>query len=253
VREPERRISVEGILQTRVLVRLIDGPASGTDLMSELDLSSPGTIYPVLKALKRDGYIENASDWTPGRKRYVLSDKGKEQIKIIMLGIGRRYFAHYVDPYVSSIIDELKSITQIDSEKKALFVTMYEHEPIRQWLTNTKAKYIQIFEEPPDIYDFIVCCMVGTLMSSGWRTDEFSAYFPKILKSLRPGGTLIVVENEKTDNIYVEMFFKEIVGFGKPPGFSKEELRNLLESYNLSVTDMLNRRGFLIGVSTKPN
>jgi len=221
--------------------------------MGELDLRSPGTIYPVLKVLRRDGYIENAPDWTPGNKRYVLTDKGKEQIKIVMLNTGRRYFAHYVDPYVSSLIGELKSIIPIDSKEKVMFVTLYEHAPIRQWLTPINATYLHFFDKPADVYDLIICCMLGTLMSSGWRTDEFTAYFPVILKSLRPGGTLIVIENERTANIYVELFFKEIIGFSKPPGFSKEELRNLLKSYNLSVEDVLDRRGLLIGISTKPN
>lgn len=84
--------------------------------MKKLNLRSPGTIYPVLKALRRDGFIENAPNWTQGRKRYILSEKGKEQLKIILLSIGRRYFGHYVDPYVSSVIDDLKSIIQLNSK-----------------------------------------------------------------------------------------------------------------------------------------
>jgi len=254
VQTPEkgRSLRIEGILQSRVMVVLIEGPASGKDLMRKLNLSSPGTIYPVLKALRRDGYIEKAPGWTRGRKRYILSDKGKEQIKIILLGIGRRYFAHYVDTYVSSVIDELKGIIPINSEKKALFVTMYEHEPVKQWLASTNITYIQIFETPTDTYDLIICCMVGTLMASGWRTGEFSAYLSQIMKSLQSRGTLVMVENEKTDNLYVEIFFKEILGFSKTPGLLKEELRNLFESHNLRVKEILDWRGLLIGVSTKP-
>ena len=246
-----RNLKIEGMLQSKVLVSLIDGPASGRDLMKKLNLSSPGTIYPVLKALRRDEFIEKAPNWTQGRKRYVLSDKGKEQLGIILLSIGRRYFGHYVDSYVSSVIDDLKSIIQLNS-KKILCVTMHEHEPIRQWLANANATYLQIFETPTDTYDLVICCMVGTLMGSGWRSNEFEAYLSQIIKSLNLGGILIMVENEKTDNLYAEIFFKELIGFSKIQGLSKEELRNLLESFSLSIEDIQCRKGLLIGVSTKP-
>ncbi len=59
---------------------------SGEELRQELEKRkgnrpSPGTIYPVLKALKENGFIEEIS--SKGKiKKYMLTKKGKKELEV---------------------------------------------------------------------------------------------------------------------------------------------------------------------------
>lgn len=243
-----KRLEIEGTLQGRVLVSLIEGAASGKDLMNKLNLSSSGTIYPVLKSLKIKGFIEPAPENVSGKKLYVLSNKGKEQLKIILLGISRRFFAHYVKSYVSFFVDEFADLIPVKPGQKVLCTLDYNS--LKQWLTKTDTTYLQILEPPKTVYDLILCNSIGTMILYGWKIDEFTHYFSTLLNSLQSEGTLIMAEIEKTDNMFADMFFKEVLGYGNI-GISKDELRELLESHNLTVHKIYSWKGLLIGFSTK--
>jgi DNA-binding PadR family transcriptional regulator len=241
---------VEGTLQGKILAMLVEEPASGTDLMKKLNINSPGTIYPALKVLRENGLIEYAPKRVPGKKLYVLSETGILELKKIMLGIGRGYFSRHLETYSPHLLDVLSEMMiEIKPGQKVLSTMLFE--PIQRWLEKTDATFLPIFEEIHGNYDVILCGTVGTLMVYGWREDEFTNYLTNLLKRLTPGGTLITVDIEKTDNIFVDMFFKEVLGFQRVPGLSKEELRTLLINYNLEVRMILSRMGILVGVSTK--
>ena len=62
----------------------------------------------------------------------------------------------------------------------------------------------------------------------------------------------MMVEIDKTENIFAEIFFKDVLGYGKVPGISNQELKDLLEQYNLNVITLHSWKGLLIGISTKP-
>jgi len=241
-------LKIEGTLQGRVLVALIEGALSGKDLMNKLNLRSSGTIYPVLKSLKKKGLIEPASENVSGKKLYVLSDKGKEQLKIILLGISRRFLAHYVKPYVSFFIEAFADLITIKPEQKILCTLDYK--PLKQWLKKADTTFLQILETPKAVYDLILCNSIGTMILYGWKIDEFTQYFSTLLNSLKSEGTLIMAEIEKTDNMFADMFFKEVLGYGKI-GISKDELKELLENHNLTVKKIISWKGLLIGFSTK--
>lgn len=241
---------VEGTLQGKILAILVEEPASGTDLMKKLNINSPGTIYPALKVLRENGLIEYAPKKVPGKKLYTLSKTGILELKKIMLGIGRGYFSRHLENYSHHLLDVMSEMMiEIKPKQKILSTMLFE--PIQHWLEKTDATFLPAFEEIKGNFDVILCGSVGTLMVYGWREDEFTNYLANLLKSLTPGGTLITVDIEKTDNIFVDMFFKEVLGFQRVPGLSEEELKELLMGYNLEVKKIISRMGILVGVSKK--
>lgn len=79
-----------GVLELGVLALLKDGPSYGYDLVSQLSGSklevSEGTLYPLLRRLKRDGFLEafwQESDAGPPRQYYQLTRAGRARLAAI--------------------------------------------------------------------------------------------------------------------------------------------------------------------------
>ena len=245
--QKEKRLEIAGSLQGRVMIALVDGASSGIELLKKLNLKSPGTIYPVLKTLRMEGFIELASEKVPRKKMYVLSEKGKEQLKLILLGISRGLFANFLEPYAHSFVDVLESLIKLKPKQKVLCTLDYE--PIKRWVQKADVSYLPAPEQPLSTYDVVYSAIIGTLILYGWKGDELKLYLSKLVKSLQPGGSLVMVEIDKTENIFAEIFFKDVLGYGKVPGISKEELKELLETYDLNVINLHSWKGLLISIS----
>jgi PadR family transcriptional regulator PadR len=81
---------LKGNIQTLVLAVLESGPLHGYGLVKEIQVRSEdalafgeGTIYPALKALQRDGFIEGSWDMSasgPPRKIYNLTQTGTYEL-----------------------------------------------------------------------------------------------------------------------------------------------------------------------------
>jgi DNA-binding PadR family transcriptional regulator len=78
----------KGFLRHYVLKLLSEKPMSGSEIMSGVEKrsfrgwkSSPGSIYPLLSWLQENEYTKEQTEQTPGIKRYILTDKGKEFLK----------------------------------------------------------------------------------------------------------------------------------------------------------------------------
>jgi DNA-binding PadR family transcriptional regulator len=243
-------LKIGGTLQWKVLATFIEGSFSGSDIMKKLKLRSPGTIYPVLRTLREKGLIESAPERAAGKKLYVLSKDGVQEIKNILLEISRRYFSRYAGPYTSSVVEVLRDVIELDHYANVLSTLTYE--PIKEWLRNTDATYLNIFDTPPSTYDLVLSGLVCTLMAYGCKKDAFTAYLSSLVKSLQPRGTLIMVELEQTDNLIVSMFFQDVLGFSRVPGVSENDLRDVLKSYGVKVGNVYRKRGMLISTSTTP-
>ena len=76
---------MRGFLSFLVLRLISKQPMSGDDLCNEIEKRkgtkpSPGTIYPVLKCLQENGWIEELD--TPGKeKKYKLTTSGRKEMK----------------------------------------------------------------------------------------------------------------------------------------------------------------------------
>jgi DNA-binding PadR family transcriptional regulator len=81
-----------GLLRFLVLELLMEKPMSGTEIVQKIEREtdgkwkpSPGSIYPLLAALKEKGYTSESLIGESGMKKYVLTDEGRaffeEQVK----------------------------------------------------------------------------------------------------------------------------------------------------------------------------
>ena len=77
---------MKGFLSFSVLRLISKKSMSGEEIRDELEKRrgtrpSAGTVYPVLKSLKMDGFIEEIKV-TSKEKRYKLTEKGNKELKI---------------------------------------------------------------------------------------------------------------------------------------------------------------------------
>ena len=77
---------MKGFLSFLVLRLISKGPKSGEELRQEImkrkgSRPSPGTIYPVLKVLSGNGFIEEIKG-SGKEKKYKLTKHGEKEIKI---------------------------------------------------------------------------------------------------------------------------------------------------------------------------
>jgi DNA-binding PadR family transcriptional regulator len=73
----------KGLLRVFVFRLLKEKPMSGSEIMDEVEQQtggqwrpSPGSIYPLLSWLRKNGYAQELPRQSAGVKRYVLTDKG---------------------------------------------------------------------------------------------------------------------------------------------------------------------------------
>lgn len=89
-----------GILRFYLLFMLSRGPETGYSIMTAIDEKTegawkpgPGTVYPLLKELEREGLIETESAQGESSIVYAITEKGrasKEEIQRVMLSAGRK-------------------------------------------------------------------------------------------------------------------------------------------------------------------
>jgi len=238
------------MLQWKVLATFIEGSFTGAEIMRRLRLSSPGTIYPILKTLREKGLIEYALEQSPVKKVYVLSNDGIKELIKIMHAIGNKFIIRHVSSYTSSLLEVLKPVIDITQCEKVLSTLQFQS--IRDWLKNTDTTYLNIFEKPSSTYNLILMGLVCTFKASGLKEDDFTAYTSAMVKSLQPGGTLVMVELEKDTHLISRAFFNSILGFNEVPGISEEEMRICLKGHNLNFKNVYHKDGMLISISTKP-
>lgn len=81
-----RRIGVpRGMLLHVTMVLLKDGPKSGSELTESIEeytewRPSPGSMYPLLNKLRKDGLIVPHEDEDQSLKRFELTEKGKDEL-----------------------------------------------------------------------------------------------------------------------------------------------------------------------------
>lgn len=87
---------MRGFLTFIVLWMISKKPMSGDDIRRELEKRkgtrpSPGTIYPVLKALNESGFIQEIGDG--GKvKKYKLSKKGQKELENSIVKFCRLFY-----------------------------------------------------------------------------------------------------------------------------------------------------------------
>jgi len=84
--EFRRRVGREGALKFLVLWLLSETPRNGVEIINEIERMtwgwwrpSPGSVYPLLSSLAKDGFIVKMQDG-----RYQITEKGLEEIKEVL-------------------------------------------------------------------------------------------------------------------------------------------------------------------------
>ncbi|MGC8568849.1 MAG: PadR family transcriptional regulator [Nitrososphaeria archaeon] len=108
-----------GGLRFLILLVLAQGERTGSEIMKEIErLSlgfwrpSPGTLYPALYKLMKDGYIKRLEDG-----RYAITDKGKEELKGVEPLTAESFSVDHVLDIFESYIYYLKDVDKKELEK----------------------------------------------------------------------------------------------------------------------------------------
>ncbi len=103
-----------------ILALLSQGEKSGAEIMKEIEkLSfgfwrpSPGTIYPTLYKLIKEGYIVRLENG-----KYILSEKGKEEIKGFEPMTAESFTVDHVLNLLEGYVYYLKDIDKKEIEKR---------------------------------------------------------------------------------------------------------------------------------------
>lgn len=77
---------MSGFIRMHVLYHAAEGGLCGNWMIEELRHHgykiSPGTLYPMLRAMEKDGWIKGRDEGSGGRRRiYEITAEGKEALK----------------------------------------------------------------------------------------------------------------------------------------------------------------------------
>ncbi len=82
-----RRDMIQGLVRVRVLRAAALGPVSGVELSRDLATAghqvSPGTLYPLLHAMEKAGWVQSTGKTVKGKRRryYRVTKKGRSQLE----------------------------------------------------------------------------------------------------------------------------------------------------------------------------
>ena len=82
-----RRDMIKGLVRLRILHAAVHAPVSGVELAHELETAGhhvgPGTLYPLLHALQKEGWVKSSARTVKGKRRryYHATKKGRLQLE----------------------------------------------------------------------------------------------------------------------------------------------------------------------------
>jgi len=240
---------ITGPLQAKIMTILRDEALCGVDLMSRLNIKSPGTIYPVLEALRKKRLIDYRVE-TIGitrKKIYFLTEAGRQQIRESLVN-SARIFCCDASLHINRILENVKGSVEIKRHQKIL--STLEYDEVKRFLRGADVTFSYDLNVPSDTYD-LALSFLGVGCVIGKETADVTDYVSRLYRSLKKGGSLLAIEIERTDNMFARMFFKDIVGLKEPPGLQREELEAVLEKIGFKATEVTSKSGLLYAVSYK--
>ncbi len=242
--------AIRGNLQTKIMLLLREEPMCGVELMRRLNISSPGTIYPALHSLEEKGLIfhEGIRTGAARKKVYRLTQKGAEELNQLLSTWTRLTCCDW-SAYIRRFIDVIDRYASIEKGEKILCTL--DAELTKEWLKEAEVTYRFDLENlEPESYDKIISLIgVGTVMERE-KTDAIY-YLSRLKRALKRGGTLIALEIERTDNLWAERYFVEIMGFREHPGMTADEFREVLEKVGFRDVVVHSAGGLLVSVSAR--
>jgi DNA-binding PadR family transcriptional regulator len=239
--------TISGPLQERIMMLLREKPLCGKDLMKELRIKSPGTIYPALEELKRKEMIDFRLETSGAvrKKIYDLTAKGKKYLRESMTSSAKMFCC---DPslYVETVLRDAKGIIDIKRHQKVM--STLDYVDLRRFLNGADVTYASELDKIVDQYDVILTFTgVGCLI--GGEQKNLAQYFASLRPKLRKGGQILVVEIERTDNLFARIFFEDIRKMSKQPGMSSKDLEGILSLAGFNNVVVISKSGLLYGLA----
>ena len=238
---------ISGPLQERIMILLRERSLCGKDLMKELRIKSPGTIYPVLEDLKRKEMIDFRLETSGAvrKKIYDLTAEGKKHLRESMTS-SAKMFCCDTSLYAETVIRDARGIIDIKRHQKVL--STLDFVDLRGFLNGADVTYMSEPDRIVDQYDIILTFTgVGCLI--GREQKNIAQYFASLRPKLREGGQILVVEIEKTDNLFARIFFEDIRNMSKQPGMSSKELEDILGTAGFNNVVVVRKSGLLYGLA----
>lgn len=219
----------------------------GKELMTELRIKSPGTIYPALEELKRKGMIDFRLEASGAvrKKIYDLTVQGKKHLHDSMTS-SAKMFCCDTSLYAETILRDAKDMIDIQRHQKVL--STLDLVDLRAFVNGADLTYASDADKISDQYDVILTFTgVGCLM--GRKEGDLTKYFASLRPRLRKGGQVLVVEIERTDNLFARIFFEDIRKISKQPGVSVGELEAMILEAGFNEASVISKSGLLYGLA----
>ena len=242
-------VEITGPLQAKIMRILKDEALCGVDIMDRLNLKSPGTIYPVLKVLRKRGFVDYRVEvlGATRKKVYSLTEAGREQIREGFIRSAKMYCCD-ASLLLNRTLKTVEGLVEIKRGQKVLCTL--ESDEVRRFLRGADVTFSYDLSVAPDTYD-LALSFLGVGCFIGKETADVTDYISRLYTSLKKGGYLLAIEVEKTDDMFASTFFEDIVGLKEPPGLQREELDGILARAGFNTTEVTSKSGLLYAVSQK--
>ncbi len=215
--------------------------------MKELRIKSPGTIYPALEELKRKEMIDFHLETSGAvrKKIYDLTAKGKRYLRESMTS-SAKMFCCDLSLYVETILRDAKGIIDIKRHQKVM--STLDYVDLRGFLNGADVTYASEPGKIADQYD-VILTFTGVSCLIGREQKNLAQYFASLRPKLRKGGQILVVEIDKTDNLFARIFFEDFGRMPKQPGMSASELEGILSLAGFNNVVVMAKSGLLYGLA----
>lgn len=239
---------IAGNLQAKIMMLLRDEQLCGVDLMKRLKIKSPGTIYPVLDVLHKKGLIDFKVETSGAirKKVYFLTDIGTQKTHDHLTSSVK--FCCATVSHINTIVKTMKQLVEVKRHQKVLCTL--DHKEMRLFLRSADTTFSSDIKNLSNTYDLALSFLgVGCLI--GKEPSDIADYANKLYLSLKKGGVLLLIEVEKTDNMFNQILFEDVFGLKEPPGLHPDELKTVLEKTGFTNFSITSKMGLLYGVAQK--
>jgi DNA-binding PadR family transcriptional regulator len=244
----KERTAISGPLQERIMLILRERPMCGKDLMRELGLKSPGTIYPALDEMNARGLIcyRSEVDGAIRRKIYELTEEGKGLLRKSMAS-SAHMFCCDLSLYVDTVLRDARKVIKISKHQKVL--STLDYIDLESLVNGAELTCLSDPIEGSERFD-VILTFTGLGCLIGKKKIDLAGHFGSLRSRLREGGKLFTVEIERTDNLFAKIFFEDIGNIHDQPGMTAKELQKVLTDAGYSKVEITSRSGLLYGVAT---
>ncbi|OPY31782.1 MAG: Transcriptional regulator PadR-like family protein [Methanomassiliicoccales archaeon PtaU1.Bin124] len=218
----------------------------GKEMMKELKLKSPGTIYPVLDDLTAKGLIHFHVEISGSvrKKIYDLTPKGKKQLRASITSTAK-LFCCDLSLYLDTIMRDARPMVDIKKHEK-VYSTLDLVD--MRGLTNGAEIVYPSTGRTGEKFDAVLT-FTGINCLMGEKKVDIIAHLRSVRSLLRNNGRLLVVEIERTDNLFARIFFNDVSKLSKLPGTTVAELEMALISAGFDRPKVVSKSGLVYGLA----